>query len=86
MKPQMFEGVNCIPGEGQPQFVGLPVMAEVREGIPYMTSLWRPSPEELAILNAGGFVNLTLQVHQHPPVVLFAQNSDGTTPDDIGPE
>jgi hypothetical protein len=84
MKPQMFQGVNCIPGENQPEYVGLPVMAELRDGVPHMTTLWRPTPEELALLNAGGLVCLTLQVWQHPPVVMFAQGFDGTIPDDIG--
>lgn len=86
MMPQMFHGVNCIPGEDQPEFGGLPVMAEVVDGAPHMTSLWRPTAEELAILNAGGVVNLTLQVWQHPPVVMFAQGVDGTVPDDTGLE
>lgn len=85
MKPQMFVEANAIPGENQPEYAGLPVRAELIDGVPHMSSLWKPSPEELAILNAGGLVNLTLNTWQHPPVVMFAQSLDGTiTPDDIG--
>lgn len=84
MRPQMFDEANAIPGEDQPEYTGLPVKAELRDGVPHMTSLWKPSPEELAILNAGGLVNLTLQVWQHPPVDLFVQDADGNVPDDIG--
>lgn len=87
MKPQMFAEANAIPGENQPEYAGLPVRAELRDGVPHMSSLWKPSDEELAILNAGGLVCLTLQVWQHPPVVMFAQSRDGTVaPEDIGAE
>ena len=34
------------------------------------TSHWRPPPEELASLNSGGYVTLTLLSHRHPPVMV----------------
>ena len=38
------------------------------EGHAIMQSIWEPSPAELAELNAGGFVVLTVWGRGHPPV------------------
>jgi hypothetical protein len=35
-----------------------------------MQSIWEPTPDELARLNAGGFVVLTVIGSGHPPVSL----------------
>lgn len=35
-----------------------------------LTSVWKPSPEELAALNAGGGVMLTIASSVHPPVMM----------------
>lgn len=35
-----------------------------------MQSLWEPTPDELAELNAGGVVVLTIVGTSHPPVEL----------------
>lgn len=40
------------------------------DGQPVMQSLWEPTPQELASLNAGGFVLLTVWGIGHPPVSL----------------
>jgi hypothetical protein len=37
-----------------------------------MTSSWEPTPEELAILNAGGRVCLSIWGEVHPPVWVQA--------------
>jgi hypothetical protein len=87
MKPQFFKSVNCIPGEDQPEYAGLPVEFFVVDGVPMMQTLWKPSPEELRLLNEGGLVCLTIQGRRHPPVLLYAQSFDGReAPEDIGAE
>ncbi len=43
----------------------------VRDGVTY--SAWRPSEEELALLNDGGVVVLTVASEGHPPVMLDVQ-------------
>jgi len=35
-----------------------------------MSSIWEPTPAELAILNQGGFVRLSIVGVLHPPVLL----------------
>lgn len=40
------------------------------EGYPCVSSFWRPTPEELALLNAGGLVVLGVIGHTMPPVML----------------
>lgn len=47
------------------------LMVRFTEG--HMLSLWKPTPEELAQLNAGGFVVLSLMGTRHPPVSMGTQ-------------
>lgn len=52
-------------------FRGLPVRDEhLEDGSPVMISAWEPTPQELAILNAGGKVMLSVMGTAHPPVAL----------------
>lgn len=37
---------------------------------PAMQSLWEPTPDELAQLNAGGVVVLTIIGTEHPPIEI----------------
>ena len=39
-------------------------------GTNHMTSLWEPTPRELATLLAGGSVRLTIVGDDHPPVIV----------------
>lgn len=49
----------------------LPIRAEVLNGsLAALTSAWKPSPEELARLNAGAPVHLRVIGQSHPPVML----------------
>ena len=41
-----------------------------------MISHWKPSPEELAALNAGGIVELAVHGAQHPPVWVGVRPAD----------
>ena len=40
------------------------------DGTPCMESLWRPTADELALLNAGAVVSLKMLGTAHPPVKL----------------
>lgn len=44
----------------------LPIMA--RDG--YLTSVWRPSADELTMLNSGGGIVLHIAANAHPVVAL----------------
>jgi hypothetical protein len=47
---------------------GLAVRVEQYDGLVWMVSAWRPSPDELAALNRGACINLRLSAPQHPVV------------------
>jgi hypothetical protein len=51
----------------------LPIRDEVIDGVPYMTSRWEPTPDELADLIAGGPVELRILGTTHPVVSLVVQ-------------
>lgn len=48
----------------------LPVTRVVWDGVPAVVSYWVPTPEELAALNAGHAVQLSVIGHTMPPVAL----------------
>ena len=52
----------------------LPVWGGEVEGVPRCISCWEPSPEERALIAAGGPVWLWVVGHTHPPLVLDAQS------------
>jgi hypothetical protein len=59
--------------ESQPIQCGmLPIEDTAFDGIPAMVSYWKPTPEELAVLIAGGHIRLIVYGAQHPPVWVDA--------------
>lgn len=52
----------------------LPVTRAKWEGVPAVLSFWKPAPEELAALNAGGTVVLWVAGDTMPPVALTVDN------------
>jgi hypothetical protein len=67
-----IEGCTRTIGEGQ-GYRGLPLRdivtnCTVGGEVPAMQSLWFPSPEEMAALQAGAGVVLTVLGTVHPPV------------------
>lgn len=48
----------------------LPVTRTTLGGIPCLESYWRPTESELAELNAGGYVVLSIIGNSMPPVAL----------------
>lgn len=45
---------------------------DVLTGLPFMYSLWYPTPEELHILNSGGGIKLGISGQVHPVVNMEA--------------
>jgi hypothetical protein len=48
----------------------LPIRRGIDRGMRTVTSFWQPTPDELALLNAGGVVALTVLGVTMPPVML----------------
>ncbi|MFC3457241.1 hypothetical protein [Massilia haematophila] len=48
----------------------LPVTRTQIDGLPAVVSFWRPTAAELAALNAGGSIELSVLGHTMPPVSL----------------
>lgn len=75
MKPVEFEGQNVLlsPPAGSPRGTcgALPVLRLDDAGVVWI-SIWRPSSEDLAALNAGGHVRLAVHGASHPPVWIDA--------------
>lgn len=78
----VIEGVTRRIGKSQ-GYLGLPVRDDTINckvngpDTPTMTTAWHPMPEELAALNAGAAIHVTLLGNQHPPIML----SVGDPPD-----
>lgn len=54
------------------------IQRDLFQGAPCVRSFWQPAPDELACLNAGGAVVLTLLGHTHAPLRLDAVAADGS--------
>lgn len=72
-------GANLDLAEKQPEYNTLPVRAGYVtvacndgdvENVPGMTSAWKPTRTELALLLDGGYITLSVLGTQHPPVML----------------
>jgi hypothetical protein len=48
----------------------LHIVDDLLNGSSVMMSGWKPAPEELAVLNAGGYVALGVVGTVHPPVIV----------------
>jgi len=70
MLPVQFKTANLtLVGSG---CADLPVVRRDR----FFHSVWKPSAEELAILQAGGSVHLAVMGFVHPPVRLTVEAND----------
>lgn len=70
MKPVKFEGMNCT--YTAPDCEDLPARCELEGEHLSVLSAWKPSEEDLKLLNAGGCVCLSVLGGQ-PPVALWVQ-------------
>lgn len=73
MLPLRISNATRILAETQDEYYALAILDEVIDGQPQMTSVWEPTPKELADLMAGGAVRLTILGTGHPPVMLTTQ-------------
>ena len=74
MTPEKFPGTNVVyrPPEGLEDCADLHVQrTHTEDGEVLLTSKWRPSLEELAALNRGACVTLTVWGASHPPVFVY---------------
>ena len=49
---------------------------DLTEGLPVIESAWRPTEDEMALLNAGGSVILRIFGNGMPPVQLYVEQSE----------
>lgn len=49
----------------------LPIRDEVHHNTPVMLSQWKPDANDLAVLNAGGVIELCICGTTHPPVSVI---------------
>lgn len=70
MDPAPIEGATRTLAEDQDEYLALQIRDEDFHGQPCMTSAWRPTEAELAALNQGAAVALSILGNVHPPVML----------------
>lgn len=73
MLPLRISNATRILAEGQDEYHALAILDDEVDGVRYMTSVWEPTLRELADLNAGGAVRLTILGTAHPPVMITTQ-------------
>ena len=73
MQPLRISNSSRILAETQDEYYALAIKDEEIEGVNHMTSVWEPTPKELADLINGGSVRLTILGTGHPPVHLTTQ-------------
>ena len=73
MEPVKFSGMNAV--YKAPGCDDLPAFKDQKDGVICVTSCWRPSREELDILNSGGCVCLSV-IGGQPPVSIWAQKAN----------
>lgn len=57
----------------------LPIRDATVEGIACMQSYWKPDANELAALNAGAHIRLTVYGTGHPPVWIDAEKCEAVS-------
>lgn len=63
-------GAPAYWNQGALPCAALPITRTKFAGLDAVVSYWRPSSEELALLNAGGSIELTILGRTMPPVQL----------------
>lgn len=73
MQPLRISNATRVLAETQDEYYALAIKDEMVDGVNQMTSVWEPTPTELAELQSGGTVRLTILGNGHPPVMLTTQ-------------
>lgn len=77
MLPLRVANATRVLAESQDEYFALAILDEEIDGVNHMTSVWEPTPAELAMLQHGGAVRLTILGRAHPPVMLSCQPAPG---------
>ena len=78
MRPTQHISNNRVLGappgwvQGELPVGAIAITDVVNRGIPTVVSFWKPDAEELAALNAGGLVSLSIIGHSMPPASIIA--------------
>lgn len=73
MQPLRISNATRVLAETQDEYYALAIRDEEISGVNHMTSVWEPTPKELADLASGGAVRLTILGTGHPPVMITTQ-------------
>lgn len=73
MQPLRISNATRVLAETQDEYYALAILDEEIDGVPQMTSVWEPTPKEIAHLVSGGAVRLTIIGTGHPPVKITTQ-------------
>lgn len=73
MQQMRLLNATRVLAETQDEYCALAIKDEEIDGVNHMTSVWEPTPKELADLAAGGAVRLTILGTRHPPVLITTQ-------------
>lgn len=78
MKAIEFEGQTTLLGPPPSMRRGdcgaLPIIAYPDRGV--MSSFWKPSPEDLIMLNNGAHVRLDVYGGSHPPIAMGVERAN----------
>ena len=75
MMIQRITGCTRVLGQTQ-GYLGLPIKDAITEsGHAIMLSAWEPTPDEIALINQGGKIILTVLGTAHAPVMLHVEVS-----------
>lgn len=70
MKSTQFPSQNTVLGPPKGMVNCDPLAVRKNSELGTYMSVWKPSPEELAMLNRGGYVLLWIFGDVHPPVAV----------------
>lgn len=73
MQALRITNATRVLAETQDEYYALPIKDEVIDAVNHMTSVWEPTPSELADLASGGAARLTILGRGHPPVMITTQ-------------
>lgn len=71
-----IEGAHAVIGKSQ-GYKGLPVRQDDFDGVPGLTTAWEPTPAEIAALQSGAKIHVSILGTSHPPMIV----SVGKTPE-----
>jgi len=65
-----IEGATRILAKDQKEYLQLPIRDSEVKGVPSMTSAWELSLSEIAAINNGAKIYITILGDTHPPILV----------------